>query len=67
MGRFKSTRQAQRFLSVYDQIATIFRPSAAAFSQHPTANLGLIRSACGTAMLLKCLPERNAGLCHVAT
>ena len=26
MGRFKSTRQAQRFLSVHDQIATIFRP-----------------------------------------
>ncbi|OMP69492.1 IS6 family transposase [Agrobacterium tumefaciens] len=26
MGRFKSTRHAQRFLSAYDQINTIFRP-----------------------------------------
>jgi putative transposase len=26
MGRFKSTRQAQRFLSAHDQINTIFRP-----------------------------------------
>jgi putative transposase len=26
MGRFKSPRQAQRFLSAYDQINTIFRP-----------------------------------------
>jgi putative transposase len=26
MGRFKSPRQAQRFLSVHDQTATIFRP-----------------------------------------
>lgn len=26
MGRFKSSRQAQRFLSVHDQTATIFRP-----------------------------------------
>ncbi|MCM5689045.1 hypothetical protein M8037_09535, partial [Sinorhizobium meliloti] len=26
MGRFKSPRQAQRFLSAHDQINTIFRP-----------------------------------------
>ena len=26
MGRFKSPRQAQRFLSVHDQIANLFRP-----------------------------------------
>ncbi len=26
MGRFKSPRQAQRFLSVHDQTATLFRP-----------------------------------------
>lgn len=26
MGRFKSPRQAQHFLSVHDQINTIFRP-----------------------------------------
>jgi putative transposase len=26
MGRFKSPRQAQRFLSVHDQVQTIFRP-----------------------------------------
>ena len=26
MGRFKSARQAQRFLSVHDQTAAIFRP-----------------------------------------
>ena len=26
MGRFKSSRQAQRFLSVHDQAAAIFRP-----------------------------------------
>ncbi|AOF93940.1 putative transposase (plasmid) [Sinorhizobium sp. RAC02] len=26
MGRFKSTRQAQRFLSAHDQINRIFRP-----------------------------------------
>ena len=38
MGRFKSPRQAQRFLSVHDQVQTIFRPrrhalSAAAYRQ----------------------------------
>jgi|TARA_R100000935_G_C2836569_1_gene168458 putative transposase len=38
MGRFKSPRQAQRFLSVHDQIQIIFRPrchalSAAAYRQ----------------------------------
>jgi len=38
MGRFKSARQAQRFLSVHDQVHTIFRPrrrtlSAAAYRQ----------------------------------
>lgn len=38
MGRFKSPRQAQRFLSVHDQVLTIFRPrrhtlSAAAYRQ----------------------------------
>ena len=26
MGRFKSSRQSQRFLSVHDQTATLFRP-----------------------------------------
>ncbi len=26
MGRFKSPRQAQRFLSIHDQIANLFRP-----------------------------------------
>ena len=26
MGRFKSPRQAQRFLSAHDQINTLFRP-----------------------------------------
>ncbi len=26
MGRFKSPRQAQRFLSVHDQTASMFRP-----------------------------------------
>jgi putative transposase len=38
MGRFKSPRQAQRFLSVHDQVQTVFRPrrhtlSAAAYRQ----------------------------------
>ncbi|MFQ3184542.1 MAG: putative transposase, partial [Octadecabacter sp.] len=38
MGRFKSRRQAQRFLSVHDQVQTVFRPrghtlSAAAYHQ----------------------------------
>ncbi len=38
MGRFKSPRQAQRFLSVHDQVQTIFRPrrhklSASAYRQ----------------------------------
>ena len=38
MGRFKSQRQAQRFLSVHDQIQTVFRPrrhalAAAAYRQ----------------------------------
>lgn len=38
MGRFKSPRQAQRFLTVHDQVQTIFRPrrhtlSAAAYRQ----------------------------------
>ncbi|AXI49090.1 IS6 family transposase (plasmid) [Sulfitobacter sp. SK012] len=38
MGRFKSPRQAQRFLSVHDQVKTVFRPrrhtlSAAAYRQ----------------------------------
>ncbi len=32
MGRFKSPRQAQRFLSVHDQTATIFRPKRHRFS-----------------------------------
>ena len=38
MGRFKSPRQAQRFLSIHDQVQTVFRPrrhtlSAAAYRQ----------------------------------
>jgi len=38
MGRFKSLRQAQRFLSVHDQVQTVFRPrrhtlSAACYRQ----------------------------------
>jgi putative transposase len=35
MGRFKSPRQAQRFLSVHDQAATIFRPKRHRLSAAP--------------------------------
>lgn len=35
MGRFKSPRQAQRFLSVHDQTATIFRPKRHRLSAAP--------------------------------
>ncbi|WP_068313807.1 IS6 family transposase [Polycladidibacter hongkongensis] len=42
MGRFKSPRQAQRFLSAHDQVAAIFRPKrnrlSAASSRHARAD-----------------------------
>ncbi len=42
MGRFKSPRQAQQFLSAHDQTATIFRPKrhrlSAAFYRHARAD-----------------------------
>ncbi|MGX0978845.1 hypothetical protein ACSSVY_004590 [Roseovarius sp. MBR-51] len=41
--------------------------SAIDFSQNPTANLGLKRSASGTTVRLKWLHERDADLYHVAT
>jgi hypothetical protein len=41
--------------------------NATAFPQHPTANLGLTRSACGTTMRLKWLLERGAILGLVLT
>ena len=47
MGRFKSHRQAQRFLSAHDQINLIFRPRAIN-SQHPhAATPATMRSASG--------------------
>ena len=67
MGRFKYLRQAQRFLSVHDQTTTTFRRKrhrlpAASYSQSR-----LTRSACGTTMRPKQLPERDADLGHIAT
>lgn len=41
--------------------------NATAIPKHPTANLGLTRSACGTTVRLKWLHERDADLCHVTT
>ncbi|MBU0779459.1 MAG: IS6 family transposase, partial [Alphaproteobacteria bacterium] len=35
MGRFKSPRQAQRFLSAHDQTASIFRPKRHRLSAAP--------------------------------
>jgi putative transposase len=52
-GRFKSSRQAQQFLSVHDQTATFSVRNAIASPQYPIATPGLMRSACGTTMLLK--------------
>lgn len=56
VGRFKSPRHAQRFLSVHDQTATIFRPKRYRLSatSYRHATPGLMRSACGTTMLLIC-------------
>ena len=44
-----------------------FAQSATAFPQYPTANLGLMRSACGTTRRLKWLPEPDTDPDHVAT
>lgn len=59
MGRFKSPRQTQRFLSADDQIS-------AGFQLHPTASHGLMCSAYGTTMQLIWLPEQDSGFDHVA-
>jgi transposase-like protein len=50
MGRFKSPRQAQRFLAAHDQINAIFKPAAIASPLAPIVMQGLMPSASGPTM-----------------
>lgn len=53
MGRFKSPRQAQRFLAAHDQINTVFRPADINFPPSRTAMPGPMLSTSGKTILLK--------------
>jgi len=52
MGRFKSSLQAQKFLSVHYQPQPCSAQNAIGSAQYPIATPGLMRSACGAIMLL---------------
>ena len=53
MGRFKSPRQAQRFLSAHDQINTIFPPRRYSLTAISYRHARITHSACGPGTPLK--------------
>jgi len=63
MGRFKSPKQAQRFLTVHDQINAIFKPAAIASLPTAIVMQGQIRFAFGTHMPKRSPHHRSGSGC----